>query len=231
VIVGFIAIYEVARWGALKYRMTSKSTATSHSPQNPPIVTAESQTLAASQAAPTGRGSKAQQALDLAYTVRDSLHASNPTVTANLRSCKTICKLLGIEGENEWIDKELDGYSRPQQSQVQLYEEVPSYRRVRVIYRDDYGQVVPVADSKLEFIERFALASPVGELESNTGGLKVMGGLIRIINETLHVPVRYAEISGNSVEAALNGVTNRCLEFVNEVIDKYDQGSSASQAR
>jgi hypothetical protein len=168
------------------------------------------------------RGDKESQALTLAYKARESLLSASPPVSAILRMCRTISQLLQIDQENRWISLELDGYVREHQSQEQLYQEVPPYRRVRLIFRDDYGNMVPIVDPRLEFIERYPIGNPVGELENNTKGLKVVGGIIRTIQQTTKVPVRYAEISGNYIEAALNGVTNKCLEFVNGVINRYE---------
>lgn len=71
-------------------------------------------------------------------------------------------------------------------------------------------------------IEQHPIYNTIGELEQDTKGMKLQGGIIRAIRKNFHVPVRYADIPGTYIQNILEIVRNRCLDFVNGVITELE---------
>lgn len=165
-----------------------------------------------------------EQILKLAYEARNEALKADSSVSSLLRKCYTICHML--KRDVEWIKLELFGYEK-WETRGELWEHVPSYRRVHLLYRDIYGNPVLVP-SKLSFLTKHAVAESIGQVESSIKGMYIAGGITDYIREQFKVPVVSAMISPVDLKGIVESVRNRALEFVNNAILELEYGDILS---
>jgi hypothetical protein len=121
-----------------------------------------------------------RQALDIAYQTRQSILSEDTKLSVILRRCLTIAQLLHREEENRWIRLESEGYQKAYRSLAEELQKLPDYRIVRVLFRDIYGQPIPIYDQKAaEMLEKYPIDISIGEIEKSPEGLKIQGHIIR----------------------------------------------------
>lgn len=164
------------------------------------------------------------QIIKLAYEARNEAFKPDSSVSSLLRRCYTICQML--KREVEWIKLELFGYDK-WKTMGELREHVPSYRRVRLLYKDFYGNPV-FLPSKLSSITKHAVAESIAQIEGSEKGMYIGGGNIDKIREVLKRPIGSAMIGNVQLKGIVESVRNRALEFVNNVILELEYGDILS---
>lgn len=170
--------------------------------------------------------SSREQIIKLAYHARDEALRADSSVSSLLRKCYTICQML--KKDVEWIKLELSGYGEECKTRGELWEHVPNYRRVNVLYKDTYGKPILVP-SKLSFLAKHAVSESIGQIENSLeNGMYIMGGITNYIREEFKVPVLSAEISTFQLRGIVESVRNKALEFVNNIILELEYGNILS---
>ena len=168
--------------------------------------------------------SSREKILKLAYETRNEALKADSSVSSLLRKCYTICHML--KRDVEWIKLELFGYEK-WKTRGELWDHVPSYRRVHLLYRDIYGNPVFVP-SKLSFLTKHAVAESIGQVESSIEGMYIAGGITDYVREKFEVPVVSAMISPVALKGIVESVRNRALELVNNIILELEYGDILS---
>jgi hypothetical protein len=160
-----------------------------------------------------------EEALRIARETRDKLLNDSVRTSSALRACATICKLLKIENEYDWIELELNGYYDKYETYSKLEEVLPQYRKARCMYLDAFNRPIRLGE-ELSKLEDFPLGQSAAELEECTkNGLHMIGGqAITFMIQRLKVPVHEAFVSQLAIRKALSAVSNRTLDFLNNII-------------
>ena len=145
-------------------------------------------------------------------------------VTSLLRKCLTICQML--KREVEWIKLELFGYGKSK-THEELKGIVPSYRRVRLLFKDVYGQPIFLMP-ELSFLADYPLELSISQIEENRHGLYIAGGSIDMIRAELKKPIGSGMISAVQLTRITDSVRTRALEFVNNIILELEYGDILS---
>jgi hypothetical protein len=128
--------------------------------------------------------------------------------------------MLGKEKEQEWIEEELKGYAR-EGTMAELERTVPSYRKVKLIFKNSYGTIV-VLPEKLSSAHDDIITQSIGEIESSIdSGLYLYGPIINILQEA-GIDVVVAYVSNNYLRNIMEQVKNRALELVTSILKKDD---------
>lgn len=127
----------------------------------------------------------------------------------------------------EWIKLELNGYGGEKKTRGELWDYVPRYRRVHLLYRDIYGNPVLVP-SKLSFLTKHAVAESIGQVESSIEGMYIAGGITDYVREEFKVPIGSAMIGNVQLKGIVESVRNKALEFVNNIILELEYGDILS---
>ena len=166
-----------------------------------------------------------EQVIKLAHDVRfDALTFTYTNVSSLLRKCLTICQML--KREVEWIKLELYGYGQSK-TYGELKGIVPSYRRVRLLFKDIYGQPIFLTP-ELSFLADYPLELSISQIEENKYGLHIAGGLTDRIRAEFKKPIGSATISAVQLTRIIDSVRTRALEFVNNIILELEYGDILS---
>jgi hypothetical protein len=170
--------------------------------------------------------SSRKQILQLALEIRVGAQDSILKVSSLLRRCLTICQIL--KRDVEWIKLELNGYKDRWETVGELQKNAPSYRNVRLLYKDVYGKPIMVKDN-LRFITEYTVFHSIGQIEDyKDTGMAIFGGRTDLIREQFGVPVLSAEITSIYLKGILESVRNRALEFANNIILELGYGDILS---
>lgn len=85
-------------------------------------------------------------------------------VTHALKELLEIASYNHDEPVIHWIQLELGGYYNT--NPFTRKEDIPDYRRINVVYRDEYDRPIHIQDPKLAFIQDYEIRFSVGELEA-----------------------------------------------------------------
>ena len=165
-----------------------------------------------------------EQIVKLAYEARKEAFKADSSVSSLLRKCLTICQMLNRE--IEWIKLELYGYNK-WKTIGELMDHVPKYRRVRLLYRDIYGNPA-FLPSKLSSIAKYAVALSIAQIEGIEKGMYIRGGNIDKVREVLKRPIGSAVVSDVQLKGIVESVRNKALEFVNDIILELEYGDILS---
>jgi AbiTii len=159
------------------------------------------------------------EALRIVRETRDKLLNDSVKTSSALKACATICKLLRVESEYDWIGLELNGYYEKYQTFSKLEKALPEYRKARCMYVDAFNRPIRVSEA-FSKLEDFPLGQSVAELEECTkNGLHIIAGqTITFIVQRFKVPVHEAFVSQLAVHKVLSTVNNRVLDFLNDII-------------
>jgi len=161
-----------------------------------------------------------QPALDLALETLSEIFKESSSLSSILRRCYTVNSMLGKEKEQKWIEEELNGYVR-EGTMAELKRIVPSYRRVKLVFKNSYGTIV-VLPEKLSSAQDYIITQSIGEIESSIdSGLYIYGPIIDILREA-GIDVAVAYVSNNYLRNILEQVKNRALQLVNSILKKQD---------
>jgi hypothetical protein len=126
--------------------------------------------------------------------------------------------MLGKEKEREWIEEELNGYAR-EGTMAELERTVPSYRKVKLIFKNSYGTIV-VLPKEVSSAHDNIITQSIGEIESSIdSGLYLYGPIINILQEA---GIAVAYVSSNYLRNIVEQVRNRALELVTSILKKQD---------
>lgn len=168
--------------------------------------------------------SRKENALKLAMEAQKEILTNASTASSVLRKCLTICQLLNVIDEREWIKLELNGYHEKYETIGDLEKGVPESRKAaKVLYYDEYNRPILIDDERLiELTQSMALGLPISELERGVEkGLYIHSGpRIILLRRQFGIPVFKAHVSPLSIQRIVDAVKNRALEFVNQVIIK-----------
>ncbi|MCJ7560838.1 hypothetical protein MUO79_09540 [Candidatus Bathyarchaeota archaeon] len=139
-----------------------------------------------------------EEALKIAYETRNSILKGTSDAISTLRACSAIAVNLNKEDDEKWLNKELFGYSNE--------DKIPSYRIVASKYTT-YG----VLSNKYTTIPVQLKASLI------LSYIKTKGLVLRVSYRDFVVNVP-------NLEAILEGITDRCCSFLNEVIAELQYG-------
>lgn len=163
--------------------------------------------------------SRTDEALELLIDARDRILSGKASITPVLRTCLTACQVLGKDEEAKWIVDELNGYR---------VTKIPDYRRTWGNYTYSNGFSIP--DIPHELRTR-PMGKPIHLVETylNQGMSFVVSKeeLDKISEHTYAVPDMYL-IPPNSLQELINGVTNRLLEFINNLSIEVGYGGVPS---
>jgi hypothetical protein len=105
---------------------------------------------------------KTERALRFAHEAQDEILSDSESVTSLLRKCLTICQLTGKDSCNKWIQQELNGYGEDDTTYGELEKSLPTYRKVKALYYDDYGNMIQFDDSKVsKLLQKHPISNPV----------------------------------------------------------------------
>ena len=128
----------------------------------------------------------------------------------------------------EWIKLELNGYKDKWKTVGELQKNAPSYRNVRLLYRDVYGRPIMISNDS-RFITEYTVFNSIGQIEDyEHTGMAISGGRTDLMREQSGVPVFSAEIASVYLKGILESVRNRALEFANNIILELEYGSILS---
>lgn len=165
-----------------------------------------------------------EQIVALAYEARKEALQDDSSASSLLRKCYTICQLM--KRDVEWIKLELFGYDK-WETMGELKDHVPLYRRVRLLYRDIYGNPV-FLEPRLGSLADHAVGESIGQIESSMNGMYIAGGAVDYLREALKSPIGSAMIGNVQLKGILESARNRALEFVNNVILELEYGDILS---
>jgi len=168
--------------------------------------------------------SSREEIVALAYEARKEAFRDDSSVGSLLRKCYTICEMM--KRDVEWVRLELFGYDK-WKTMGELRDHVPRYRRVRLLYRDIYGNPV-FLEPKLSHLADYAVKESIGQIESSIDGMYIAGGTVDYLREALRSPIGSAMISNVQLKGIVESVRNRALELVNNVILEMEYGDMLS---
>lgn len=170
---------------------------------------------------------KKDEALKLAKTTSIELLDEKKSLHDILKSCKTICKYLGISDANSWIDLELNGYLGLYKTKAELYDNLPSYRKTNWAFYDVYGNVVPLPPDILELFGKSIVYQPMAEIE-NHSHLVITNQYLEKFNEFIskhgmdkaskNLRIHEAHISKTELKKVIDGIKIRIQEFLDNLI-------------
>ena len=144
---------------------------------------------------------------------------------------KSLSKILRVSQEindnelEKWIRLELHGYWNTNPA---LTEDVvvSKYRTVTGYYTDDFGRILSITNSDLQFVNEIRLRFGVVELEGYLGakGPLVFQPLdnIKLVNENLKVNVSYYNIYPNQINSILEQIKTELSDRIVARKNKFD---------
>jgi hypothetical protein len=141
-----------------------------------------------------------EEALEIAITTRNKILDEKLNTVAILRSCLVIAESLGKKQESHWIKRELHGYSIGD-------EDFPSYRFL-------LGQ--PLRRPDPDNIERVKIIQTVHEINGCEKQERLP--ILDFRGEEYY----FTKVD---LQCLMEGITDRCLEFINNMITELQYGS------
>jgi len=174
--------------------------------------------------------SRIDKVLELSLETQALILSDTTTTSSILRRCLTICKMLNREDENKWIRDELNGYGREHITFGELDKIVPEYRKVIVMYLDQYNRPIIIDNEKLaKLFQHHPIGEPISELEESvTEGLYIYGQHCALLRKDFNIPAMCCHVPAISIRRIVESVKNRALEFVNQIVVELQFGGILS---
>ena len=182
--------------------------------------------------------SRNDEALKFSKEIRYELFKGEKSVSSMLLGCKTICRYLGISEENQWIDDELDGYTKKWKTQGELYDNIPEYRKTKLLFFVGTKTVSPLSYDRLEPFAKYAISEPISEVEAFTDNYVVTGSATmdalndyifkHVVGENPYqfeqLRVKKAEVSTTAIRGVIEAIKRKIGQFVDEIILELEYG-------
>lgn len=144
-----------------------------------------------------------------------------------LLSCKMICKQLGINDKNMWIDLELNGYLDKYKTREELYDNLPSYRKTAWKFYDLYGKLISLPANILDLFGKSTIYQPISEIE-NSRYLTIGSPLLDKFNSFIaehgidyaskNLRIHEGRIPNSELVKVIDEIKNRIHEFLDNLI-------------
>lgn len=108
-----------------------------------------------------------EEVLGLARQARGDLFQESRRISSLLRTCLTIRRLLDTKIENSWIELELDGYFEKFPTNEELMENLPMYRKLKMLYYDEYNNPVLMSEEMAEVFQNYPFGNSASEIEAS----------------------------------------------------------------
>lgn len=144
-----------------------------------------------------------------------------------LESCKNICKLTGISGENAWLDLETSGYLVRYKTRDELSQNLPSYRKTSWKFYDLYGNLINLPHDMVDLFGKSTIYHSITELEGKnqiTIESKFLDKFNKFIEEhgmdhaSRSLKIYEARISNDGITQVIEGVKNRVQQLLDMII-------------